>query len=84
MLCTVWDAMPRIIVLEGVEIYMYFQDHAPPHVHAFHGDDDAAVMIRDGSVIAGSLPSAKAAVVRAYVLAHMDELLERWRSYGGR
>lgn len=62
---------------------MYFRDHAPPHVHAFYGDDEAAVTIREGAVMAGSLAAAKVAVVREYVLAHVEELLERWRNHGG-
>lgn len=45
--------MPRLASFDGVDIYMYFKDHAPPHVHAFHGDDEALVVIRDGSVYAG-------------------------------
>lgn len=75
--------MPRLASLEGVDITMYFKDHAPPHVHAFHGDDEVLVEIRGGGVYAGSLPAAKLAVVRAYVAANMDDLLARWASYGG-
>lgn len=75
--------MPRLIALEGVDIYMYFRDHAPPHVHAFHGDDEVLVVIRDGSVYAGALPAKKLALVRKYVEANVDALLERWDAYGG-
>jgi hypothetical protein len=42
--------MPRLTSLEGVDIYMYFKDHAPPHVHALYGDDEVLVVIRDGSL----------------------------------
>jgi hypothetical protein len=33
--------MPRVSAFYGVEIYMYYNDHAPPHFHAMHGDDEA-------------------------------------------
>jgi Domain of unknown function (DUF4160) len=28
------QAMPRISQFYGIAIYMYYRDHAPPHVHA--------------------------------------------------
>lgn len=75
--------MPRLITLEGVDIYMYFRDHAPPHVHAFHGDDEVLVVVADGTVLVGSLPPGKLALVRDYVASNVDELLARWAAYGG-
>ena len=29
--------MPRISEFYGIAIYMYYQDHGPPHVHAIYG-----------------------------------------------
>lgn len=75
--------MPQLASFDGIEIYMYFRDHAPPHVHAFHGDDEVLVVIRDGSVYAGSLPANKLGQVRGYVAANIPELLARWATYGG-
>ena len=75
--------MPRLVCIDGVDIYMYFKDHAPPHVHGIYGDDEALVTIRDGGVYAGSLPANKLAVVSGYVLANTETLLARWRDYGG-
>jgi hypothetical protein len=75
--------MPKLASLEGVDIYMYFKDHAPPHVHALYGDDEVLVVIRDGSVYAGFLQPRKLALVAAYVAANADELLARWASCGG-
>ena len=28
--------MPRLSEFYGIAIYMYWQDHAPPHFHAFY------------------------------------------------
>lgn len=30
--------MPRIAEFFGIFIYMYFEDHSPPHFHAIYGD----------------------------------------------
>ena len=75
--------MPRLASFNGVDIYMYFKDHVPPHVHAFHGDDEALIVIRDGSVYAGSLPSSKLGLAQEYVAANMETLLARWATVGG-
>ena len=76
--------MPRLASLDGVDIYMYFKDQAPPHLHALYGEDEALVAIRDGSVYTGSLPPNKLALVVAYVAGNTEELLARWAAYGGR
>ena len=39
--------MPRISEFFGILIYMYFEDHAPPHFHAFYGKDEALISIAD-------------------------------------
>ena len=75
--------MPQLASIDGVDIYMYFRDHAPPHVHAFHAEDEVLVVIGDGSIYAGSISANKLLFVRAYVSANVEELLARWASYGG-
>ncbi len=75
--------MPRLWSVDGVDIYMYFKDHAPPHVHALYGDDEVLVVVRDGSVYAGSFPSSKLALVQQYVAEHTEALLARWVDFGG-
>ena len=77
------SSMPRLASLDGVDIYMYFKDHAPPHVHAFHGDDEALVLIRDGAVYVGAIPGAKLLLVQSFVEVNRVELLARWATYGG-
>jgi hypothetical protein len=36
--------MPRISEFFGVLIYMYYNDHAPPHFHAEYGGREAHYM----------------------------------------
>lgn len=62
---------------------MYFKDHARPHVHAFHGEDEVLVVIRDGSVYVGALSGNQLSLVRDYVSANVEELLARWAAFGG-
>jgi len=48
--------MPRISAFYGILIYMYYQDHAPPHFHAIYGEYEAEVRIEDGTLLRGTLP----------------------------
>jgi len=48
--------MPRLSQFYGIVIYMYYRDHAPPHFHAIYGEDEAAIEIATGTILAGSLP----------------------------
>ena len=47
--------MPRVATVAGVQIYLYFLDHAPPDFHAIKGDNESVVAI-GGGVLLGSLP----------------------------
>lgn len=70
--------MPAVGQFEGISLYMYFKDHNPPHVHAFHGDNEVLLVIRDGSVLAGGLPGRHQAAAVAWVVEHTAELAARW------
>jgi hypothetical protein len=35
---------------------MYFDDHGPPHFHAYYGDDVAVIAIDTLEIIEGRLP----------------------------
>lgn len=70
--------MPRLSEFYGIVVYMYWRDHAPPHFHAIYGDDEAQILIGDGSVLAGSLPRRAANLVGEWARLHHDELLANW------
>jgi hypothetical protein len=48
--------MPKISEFFGIAIYMYFDDHAPPHFHAQYAEFEAVIQIDDFSVLRGRLP----------------------------
>jgi hypothetical protein len=51
--------MSTIAIFDGVIIQMFFEDHNPPHVHAFYGDAKALVRISDGSSSGARFPAGK-------------------------
>lgn len=48
--------MPQISRFFGIIIYMYFNDHSPPHFHAQYGDQEAIYTIETLEILRGNLP----------------------------
>jgi hypothetical protein len=49
--------MPELSRFYGIIVRMYFADHAPPHFHAFYGDEEVVIDIRQLAVIRGRIAS---------------------------
>lgn len=70
--------MPTISMFFGIAVRMYFDEHGPPHFHAYYGGDDAAIAIRTLEVMEGSLPRRALALVLEWAVEHRSELEENW------
>jgi hypothetical protein len=47
--------MPRISMFFGIVVYMYYDDHYPPHFHALY-ESSEAMFDFEGNIIKGFLP----------------------------
>ncbi len=72
--------MPEICRFYGLIVYMFFNDHKPPHFKVKYGEFEANVLIENGNVLNGDLPIGKLKLVQAWVEIHKDELMEMWDS----
>lgn len=70
--------MPEISKFYGIIIYMYVDDHNPPHFHVWYNDNKAIVFINDGFV-RGSLPRRVLSLVYEWLDLHKEELLKNWQ-----
>ena len=70
--------VPRLSSFYGITIYVYYEDHSPPHVHARYGEHHAKVSIANSEVIEGTLPRRAARLVVAWVSEHPYELATCW------
>jgi hypothetical protein len=73
--------MPRIAEFEGVAVYIYYDEHVPPHFHALCGEHEAVIAIATCTLVEGSLPRAKlkrtlewARENQAFLQAKWDEI----------
>ena len=70
--------MPRISQFFGVVIYMYYNDHLPPHFHAEYGEHEAVYEIDTLDILRGELPRRAHALVVEWAIAHRAELRANW------
>jgi phosphomannomutase len=57
---------------------MFFDEHNPPHFHAFYGEEEALIEIQTLRVFAGHLPPRALGLVIEWATLHQNELLDDW------
>ncbi len=72
--------MPIISRFYGIIIKMYFQqsEHQPPHIHAIYAEFSGSIVIADGSVLDGDLPSKAVSMIREWLAMHREEVQKIW------
>jgi hypothetical protein len=70
--------MPRISEFYGISVYMYFNDHAPPHFHARYADDEATISIDDVQLLEGTLPRRARNLAFEWASLRQLQLRENW------
>ena len=57
---------------------MFYDEHNPPHFHAYYGEFNAEISIQDLNVISGKLPSRSLGLVIEWASLHQQELYDNW------
>ena len=70
--------MPTISMFYGIIIRMFWDEHAPPHLHAKYGDHKATVSILDLCILEGHLPRRATQLVLDWTELNQAELLQNW------
>lgn len=70
--------MPRVGHVDGLKFNVHPKDHAPSHVHVWEAEFEVLLVIRDGSVYQGNIPSL--AKAQAWLAANRDMLIDRWNT----
>jgi hypothetical protein len=72
--------MPEISRFLGIVIYMYVNEHNPPHFHAEYNEFRASISINNFGLVEGKLPSKVMSLVVEWAQEHQEELLENWNT----
>ena len=70
--------MPSIFRDGRLAIYIYADDHLPPHFHLLSPDSDAQIEIATMQVMRGTASRADLARAIAWAEANRDFLIEKW------
>ena len=72
--------MPEISRFFGIIIFMYFDEHNPPHFHVRYNEERAVISIQELKVMEGKLSRRALSLVLEWANEHRDELLNNWNS----
>jgi hypothetical protein len=70
--------MPEISRFWGIIIRMCYNEHKPPHFHAYYNEHNAEINIETLEIIAGSLPKKVYNLVIEWAIEHRVELTNDW------
>lgn len=71
--------MPLIFSLGSIKIYVYFNDHLPPHFHAIYTEYEAIIEIESLQLMAGKLPSKELKRVLQWARDNQSFLLKSYK-----
>jgi hypothetical protein len=70
--------MPLISQFFGIMIYMYWDEHNPPHFHAKYNEFEAEISLLPIKIIKGDMPKRIRSLIFEWTAEHHEELLENW------
>ncbi len=70
--------MPEISRFFGIAIYIYFNDHNPPHFHAKYGKYEILVSLK-GEILEGKFPAKAQNFVLRWLEINKEKLKENWK-----
>ena len=70
--------MPTISMFFGIAIRIYYDDHPPPHFHAYYGPDAGIIEIETLRVVSGRFPRRALAMVLEWAAYRREELRRDW------
>jgi hypothetical protein len=68
--------MPIIDSFKGIKIHAYNGEHRPPHIHVDYNEFEILIIIENGEIYAGELPSRQLKLVFDWLSGNSDWALE--------
>lgn len=74
------SSLPVIARFYGIVIKMYFNDHLPPHFHAFYGEYNGLYDLNTLKMLEGDLPNRAQGLVVEWATKNHEVLLKMWKN----
>lgn len=72
--------MATVAILFGIIVQIHFNEHNPPHIHAWFSGKSASFYISSGEIMEGSFPKSQAKTVKEFILCYQKELMDMWNN----
>lgn len=69
--------MPEISRFYGIIIYMFYNEHNPPHFHAKYQEYEAVIVI-ESEIVKGEMPRRALNLIYDWIDFHKNELMVNW------
>ena len=69
---------PKLSEFFWINIYVYWNDHNPPHFHVEYSEYNCYISIKDLKILEWNLPKKIEKLVIAWAEVYREELLEAW------
>ena len=69
--------MPEISRFFGIIVFINYNDHNPPHFHAWYGDYKITITIEEG-IVEGKMPKRALKMIFEWMELHKLELMDDW------
>ena len=70
--------MPEISRFLGIIIRMFYNEHNPPHFHAYYNEFQVEIRIDTLEILKGNLPKRVLNLVIEWAIEHRTELMNDW------
>ena len=70
--------MPEVSRFLGIVIRFNFNDHLPPHFHAYYAEHQAQIAIGSHALLRGRLPGRVLGLIQEWAELHRAELERCW------
>ena len=67
--------MPTISKFDGYKIYMFYNDHQPPHIHVEYNGEKSTIEILNPKNIKGDIKTKDLKVIQRWIKLREDELM---------
>jgi hypothetical protein len=70
--------MSLVGIVDGAKLYMYANDHPPPHFHVLYAEYRAVIDIQTMRLSRGDLPRGKLRAIIKWAATRRANLIEAW------
>lgn len=70
--------MPCIKIIDSIKIYVYANDHNPPHFHAMYAEYEELIIIQTLKNYSGDIPKTQRKKVIKWASKNQDFIMNQW------